>query len=62
MVYLTKSRINRALSAGLLVHAFKLVVKPPPACNLAVMNGSGNINKCSGNGPVEAKTKTDVTL
>jgi hypothetical protein len=41
----------------LFVHSTKLIIRPPPRCNLAVVHGSWNIKKGNGNGPVRAKYK-----
>jgi hypothetical protein len=60
-VHLSKSRINRALPAGLVIHGTKLIVHPPPMCNLAVMHGSKNIEMAMGMVPSGQKTKTNVT-
>jgi hypothetical protein len=56
-IHLTKSRINRALSTGIVVHSTELIIHPPPMCNLAVVHGSWNIKKGNRNGPDRAKYK-----
>jgi len=56
-VHLSESRINRALPAGLVIHGTKLIIHPPPMCNLAVMHRSGSVEKGDGNGPVREKNK-----
>jgi hypothetical protein len=56
-VSLTKSRINHALPACLVIHGTKLIKHPPPMSDLTVVHGSRNVEIGNENGPIGAKNK-----